>query len=116
MLFSQRQPIKTRQNNVTVLRIAIDGTVVTPVAGGMDAKFIKTVTDLGAGNYKITFKDKAARNLLVDSIMCATDGLYGRVTATDSESITVIFKTFAGVATDASFTAKVCFHQDKTLY
>lgn len=116
MMYSQRQPSKVRQNNITDLRFAIDGTVATPVAGGMDAKFIASVTDNGVGDYTVTLKDSARRNLIVDSLQCATDGLYGRVTAVTPNSFRVIFKTFAGVATDASFTAKVCYHEDPTLY
>jgi len=116
MLYSQRTPLKIRQNNVTYLHISIDGTVATPVAGGWDTKFIKSVQDLGAGNYKITFKDKARRNLLPIGHEVYTDGLYLRVTATDKESVTVLCKTFAGVATDASFSMTLAYHEDPTLY
>lgn len=116
MLYSQRQPLKTRQNNMTFLNIKVDGTAVTPSALGMDKKFVESITDIGAGNYKITFKDKAKRAIEAIGLECFTDGLYGRVTASDTESITVLFKTFAGVATDASFGIWVAFHQDATLY
>lgn len=116
MMYSQRQPSKVRQMNLTVLRVAIDGTVATPIAGGMDAKFISTVTDNGTGDYTITFKDYARRALVVDSVMCGTNGLYGRVTAVTTNSFRVVFKTFAGVATDATFTAQVAYHDDATLY
>lgn len=116
MMYSQRQPVKTRQFNVTKLYVAIDGTVATPVAGGLDSKFIKTVTDLGAGNYKVTFKDKARRNLVVNSLLSSTSGVYGIVTAVDKDFFTVAFKTFAGVATDAAFTAEILYHDDSTLY
>ena len=116
MLYSQRQPQKTRQFNLTHLYIAVDGTLATPVADGLDAKFVKSVQDLGAGNYKITLKDKAQRNLLPVGHEVFTDGIYLRVTATDKESVTVLCKTFACVATDASFNLCLAFHQDKTLY
>ena len=116
MLYSQRQPLKIRQFDVTLLFIAVDGTAVTPVASGLDAKFVKEVQDLGAGNYKLVMKDKAQRALLPVGHEVFTDGLYLRVTAVDSESVTVLCKTFAGVATDASFNLCLAYHANKTLY
>lgn len=116
MLFSQQQPLKIRQFNMCLLFIAIDGTIATPVAGGMDAKFVKSVQDIGAGNYKITMKGKARRNLLPVGHEVFTDGLYLRVTAVDQESVTVLCKTFAGVATDASFNLCLAYHDNTTLY
>lgn len=116
MLYSQQQPLKIRQFNMCLLMIAIDGTLATPVAAGIDAKFIKTVQDIGAGNYKITFKGKARRNLTVVGHEVFTDGLYLRVTAVDQESVTVLCKTFAGVATDASFNLTLAYHDNTTLY
>ena len=116
MLYSQRQPLKIRQNNMTFLFIAVDGTVVTPVASGLDSKFVSSVQDLGAGNYKINFKDKARRALIPVGHEVFTDGLYLRVTAVNTESVTVLCKTFAGVATDASFNICLAYHEDSTLY
>lgn len=116
MLYSQRQPIKTRQNNVTLLAIKINGVLATPIADGWDKKFISSVEDIGAGNYKITFRDKAKRALEVLGHEVFTDGLYLRVTASDTESVTVLIKTFAGVATDGAFGLTIGFHQDATLY
>lgn len=116
MLFSQRQPLKIRQNNMTLLFIAVNGVLATPVADGKDAKFVKSVQDLGTGNYKITLKDKARLALLPVGHEVFTDGIYLRVTAVDTESVTVICKTFAGVATDASFNLCLAYHEDKTIY
>ena len=116
MLYSQRQPLKIRQNNMTLIHVAVDGTVATPVAAGFDSKFVKQVDGLGAGNYKITFKDKAVRNLVTIGHEVFTDGIYLRVTAVDTQSVTVLCKTFAGVATDASFNITLAYHEDKTLY
>lgn len=116
MLYSQRMPLKTRQFDVTFLFISVDGTAATPVASGPDAKFVKTVTDLGAGNYKIDLKDKAQRNLHTVGHEVFTDGLYMRVTAVDQSSVTVLIKTFAGVATDGSFNICLAYHDNKTLY
>lgn len=116
MLYSQRRPVQVRQVGITLLFIAVNGALATPVADGLDAKFVKSVTDLGAGNYKITLKDKARRALLPVGHEVFTDGIYLRVTAVDTESVTVLCKTFAGVATDASFNICLAYHEDKTLY
>lgn len=116
MMYSQRQPSKVRQFNLTQLRFAINGVLATPVAGGMDSKFISTVVDNGVGDYTITLKDSARRALVVDAIQCSTTGLYGLVTAVTVNSFRVVFKTFAGVATDAAFTALIAYHDDSTLY
>lgn len=89
-MYSQRQPLKTRQFDLTYLHIAIDGLLVTPIAAGMDSKFIYSVTDLGVGNYKITFKDKARRALLVVGQVVYSAGIQLRVTATDTNSVTVL--------------------------
>lgn len=116
MMYSQRQPIKVRQLNLTLLFIKFNGVANANTISGLDAKFVKSVTDLGAGNYKIIFKDKARRALDVVGQQVFTDGLYLRVTASDEESVTVLVKTFAGVATDASIGLTVAYHEDKTLY
>ncbi len=117
MMYSQRQPMKTRQFDITKLFITFNGVGGANTIGGLDAKFVSSVTDLGAGNYKIIFKDKARRALVVpNQPACFTDGLYCRVTASDTESVTVLCKTFAGVATDASIGLEVVYHANTTLY
>jgi len=115
-MYSQRQPLKTRQNNMTLLFLKVDGTLATPIAAGLDAKFISAIQDIGAGNYKITLKDSARRNLDVVGHEVFTDALYLRVTAVDKNSVTVLIKTFAGVATDGSFGITLAYHDDPTLY
>lgn len=117
MMYSMRQPMKTRQLNMTKLFLTFNGVANANTIGGLDSKFVSSVTDLGAGNYKINFKDKARRALVVpNQPACFTDGLYCRVTASDTESVTVLCKTFAGVATDASIGLEVVYHDDATLY
>ncbi len=88
-MYSQRQPLKTRQFDVTLLFIAINGLLTTPIADGWDSKFISSVEDLGVGNYKITFKDKARRSLLVAGHTVYASGVLLRVTAVTTDSITV---------------------------
>lgn len=116
MLYSQRQPLKVRQNNVTFLNVKFDGVAGANTISGLDSKFVSSVTDLGAGNYKINLKDKAQRALVPVGHEVYTDGLYLRVTAMAVDSITVLIKTFAGVATDGAFDIWFAYHEDRTLY
>jgi hypothetical protein len=89
MMYSQRSPLKTRQFDITHLYIAINGLLTTPIAGGLDAKFISTVEDLGVGNYRITFKDIARRSLQLVGQIVHASGVLLRVTAVTTSSITV---------------------------
>lgn len=116
MMYSQRQPLKTRQNNMTLLMLKIDGTLATPIAAGLDAKFISSVVDLGAGNYQVILKDSARRFVDIVGHEVFTDGLYLLVTAVAKNGFTVLIKTFAGVATDGSFGITLAYHDDPTLY
>lgn len=116
MLYSQRQPLKIRQFDMTYLHLKVDGTLATPIAAGLDSKFVQSVEDIGDGNYKITLKDSARRNLEIVGHEVFTDGLYLRVTAVDKNSVTVLIKTFAGVATDGSFGIVLAYHDNTTLY
>ena len=116
MMYSQRQPQKTRQFDLTHLYMTFNGVANANTIGGLDSKFVSSVTDIGAGNYKITFKDKARRALIPVGVESFTDGLYVRVTASDTESITILCKTFAGVATDCSVGICVAYHDNSTLY
>ena len=116
MMYSQRQPLKVRQNNMTLLFLSISGTPAIPVVSGLDAKFVKNVVDLGAGNYQIVFKDIARRNLIAVGQSVFTDGIYLRVVAVAKDSVTVICKTFGGIATDADFNITLGYHEDPTLY
>lgn len=105
-----------RQIYLHEVHFAVNGTAVTPVASGLDANFVESVTDLGAGNYKITFIDKAQRSIVPGAIVASTASRVGAVTAVDSESITVQFRDLAGVAADSDFNMSVLWHGSKHLF
>lgn len=107
---------KCRQIELVDLHFTIDATSGTPVVGGLDAPFVKSITDVGAGVYKVNFHDKAQRNIILVSVQSESDGLYCRATAVDKESITVTQKTFAGVATDGKVSVHCMYHEAKYLY
>lgn len=113
---SQLRQKLSRQIGLVDLHFTIDATSGAPVVGGLDAAFVKTVTDVGAGVYKVTFHDKAQRNIIPVSVQSESDGLYARATAVDKESITVTQKTFAGVATDGIVTVHCLYHETKYVY
>lgn len=107
MILSLLRSLKVRQIGQIQMHVAIDGTAVTPAASGPDKAFVSSVTDLGTGHYKITFKEKAKMNLVVSSIVAATDARICKVHAVDTESVTI--KTFdaAGLAADSDIVVQV---------
>jgi hypothetical protein len=112
---TQKRQKQCRQIDLVEINLTLTGTG-TPAAGGLDVAFVESVTDLGAGNYKITFKDRAQRAIIPVCVQSTTDGLYARVTAADETSITIILKTFAGVATDGNANISCLFHEARALY
>jgi hypothetical protein len=113
---TQKRQKQCRQIDLVEIHITITGASGTPSAGGLDVAFVDSVTDLGAGNYKINFKDRAQRAIVPVSALASTDGLYARVTASDETSITVLLKTFAGVATDGNLNLSCLYHEARALY
>ena len=108
MIMSLLRSLKCRQVGHVLMSVSVNGTAVTPAASGSDAMFVSSVQDLGAGSFKINFKEAAKQNLEVIGLVSLTDQAIGRVAAVDKESITVQFDDPAtGAAKDADFT--VCF-------
>lgn len=117
MLYSQRQPLKIRQNNVTLLFFKVAGSSGTPAAAGDDIRFIKEIQDVGVGQYKIVFKDKAQRNLDIVGHISYTEKALVRQIASDTESVTIhCTDSEDGTDLDSDVGLTVKFHQDKTLY
>jgi hypothetical protein len=94
---------RCRQIEFYEVFFSVNGTAGTPAASGIDAKAVSSVQDLGAGNYKINFKDVSPQNLVVSGIVNFTASRVGRVTAQDQSSVTVQFTNLSGVAADADF-------------
>lgn len=113
---SMLRQLKCRQIELVELHLSIADVSGVPTAGGLDVAFVKEVQDLGTGLCKIVFNDKAQRNIVPVSVLSATQGLVGRVTASDKESITVQMEDFDGVATDGDFNISCLYHEAKYLY
>lgn len=115
MLYSQRQPLKTRQFDITHLYLTVAGSS-TPTGGGIDKKLIDKVEKLSTGVFKIHLKSKARRPLFSVGVTMITEDSQVVFVASDTGSIT--FKCFvAGVADDdCDFAVTVGYHDNTTLY
>lgn len=107
---------RCRQIEFYEIFVSVNGTAVTPAASGIDAKAILSVTDLGAGNYRITLKDKSPQNLEVGGIVLSTASRVGRVTAKTQDSVTLQFSDLAGAAADADFSLSIQWLGTKHLF
>ena len=107
MLLSLKRALHCRQIGQIQMHVAINGTAGVPAASGPDAAFVTSVEDIGTGHYKITLKEKAKMNLVVSSIVSATDAIMCKVHAVDTESVTI--KTFDkdGLAADADIIVQI---------
>ncbi len=116
MIHSTNAPKKCRQIDLFEAYFSVNGTAGTPAASGLDALAILSVEDLGTGNYKLNFKDKAQRALIVKAIVPATASRVWAVTASDASSVTLQFKNLSGVNSDADFNISVLWHGSKHLF
>lgn len=107
---------RCRQIEFYEVFVSVNGTAGTPAASGIDAKAVASVADLGAGNYRITLKDKSPQNLSVAGIVSLTASRVVQVTAADQSSITVQFRNLSGVAADADFTVAIQWLGTKHLF
>lgn len=106
-----------RQPELVDIHLTIAGADGSPEAGGLDIAFVESVTGLGVGNYKVTLKDKAQRNLVPVAILSSTANAYGIVTAVDKESITIQMKKMTdGTAIEADLSLHLLFSGSKYLY
>lgn len=94
---------KSRQIGMVLTMHLIDGTATTPVDSGDDSYFVDSVTDLGAGSYKINFKEAARRDVHVIGIVPVTAERIMSVSAIDESSVTVRAEDAAGAQADADF-------------
>lgn len=95
--------IKSRQIGTTLISVSVNGTAATPVAGGMDARFIGSVVDNGAGDYTINLAAGLAgqADIVPVAVIPSTAGIIPSVSAVTKSSIRVVCENDAGVATDA---------------
>ncbi len=109
MILSLLRSLKVRQIGQIQMHVGVNGTATTPVASGPDAAFVSAVDKLGTGQYKITFKDKAKSNIVVSSIVAATNARICKAHASDTESVTIYTFSDAGVAADADIIFQIQF-------
>jgi hypothetical protein len=107
---------RCRQIEFYEIFISVNGTATTPIASGIDAKAIASVTDLGTGNYRINLVDKSPQNVVVGGIVNLTAARVGRVTAVAQDSVTVQFTNLSAVAADADFTLSIQWLGTKHLF
>jgi hypothetical protein len=102
---SVKRSIKSSQPKVREFTFKLDGVIATPAASELDASQVKSVTDLGAGNYTVIFSNplqSATMKWLVKGIVAVTANIIVEVTATADDRITVQARIAStGVATDA---------------
>ena len=103
MLYSLKRSLQCRQVGAILMNCSVDGTAGTPVASGLDEKFIESVVDNGAGDYTITVKEAAKQNLIPAGIVSLTDGAILSVSAVTPSSISVIAVDDTGASVDADF-------------
>lgn len=105
---SVARSIKSRQIGSTLITITVNGTAVTPVAGGPDARFISSITDNGTGDYTITLAagQAAQADLVPVGIVHSTADRSARVSAVTKNTIRVVCRSIiaAPAAADSDFT------------
>jgi len=99
---SIKRTLKSRQIGLVKTYHLISGTAATPIDSGLDKAFISSVEDLGAGNYKLNFIEPSRLNIVVDSVVSATEDAVISVAAVDKSSVTVQAQV-AGVDANADF-------------
>jgi hypothetical protein len=95
---------------------AVNGTAGTPVASGLDAGFVESVVDNGAGDYTINFVDKAQRSIVPGAVVPTTASRVFEVKAVTVSSIRLQFRNLSGVAADADFNISALWHGSKHLF
>lgn len=99
--------LKSRQINVTQISVSVNGTATTPVAGGMDAKFISSIVDNGTGDYTINIQPALVgqADIVPVGIVPTTADRVCHVTVVSKSSIRVLCRSVAGspAAADADF-------------
>lgn len=81
--------IKTAQLKMRELNILLEGSSGTPAISGFD-QYQVSVTDLGVGNYKVSFNNPFERNCALGGFGLVTAGVASVVvTAVAEDSITI---------------------------
>lgn len=116
MLYSQRNPLKTRQVDITNLYITFTGSATTPTFGGIDKAIVKSIKRVSSGVFKITLRSVARRPLFMVGIAPVTEDAIINVVASDNESITVKCKVGGSLVETASANLTIGYHGYTTLF
>lgn len=118
MINSLKRNLQCRQVGQIQLNLSVNGTAATPVASGPDAAFVASVTDLGTGNYKITFKEPAKIAPFCSGLILLTADASIIVTASTVDSITVQAKSVAAApaAKDVDFNIQLQWASQLSYY
>jgi hypothetical protein len=108
--------LKSRQVGLKKLYVSVNGTAATPVASGLDAKFVESVTDHGTGDYTIKLKLPAQADLIPDGIASKTANASGVVDAVNKQEITLNFFDEAGDPVDADFNLGIIYPEIKHVF
>lgn len=116
MLYSQRNPLKTRQVDITNLYITISGDAAAPTFGGIDKAIVKSIARVSKGVFKITLRSTARRPLFMVGVAPITEDAVINVVASDNESITVKCKIGAVLEDDTDANLTIGYHGYTTLF
>jgi len=118
MINSLKRNLQCRQVGQVQLNLSVNGTAVTPVASGPDAAFVLSVTDIGTGNYTITFKESAKIAPFCSGLILLTADSSIIVTASTVSSITVQAKSVAAspAAKDVDFNIQLQWADQLSYY
>jgi hypothetical protein len=105
---------KVRQNQLVEFQLELDAS--TTAVGGIDKAFVKSVTKLGTGVFKIVLKDIGFHNIQPTFLNVLPKDIVGHVAAVDKESITIATVDLAADPIDANVSFGALFHYDNRLY
>jgi hypothetical protein len=105
---------KVRQNQLVEFQLELDASATA--VGGIDKAFVKSVTKLGIGVFKIDLKDIGFHNIQPTFLNPMVADVVGHVAAVDKESITITTVDLSATPVDADVSFGALFHYDVRLY
>ncbi len=87
---------KSRQQRLTEVLVSVSGGA-SPVAGGIDFVFVKSIERSADGVFKITYKDTASRNLQVEVLHADSSAYLAYAYAVDKNSVTIKTQVIAAI-------------------
>ena len=108
MSLERKRSFKSAQAKMRLLTFSVTATATTPVASSFDRFQIKSITDIGPGNYTIIFEKPFERDCLPVGAMTLTTAGVVTITAVAYDRVTVqVDSDFIGTAADIDFSMMV---------